>query len=176
MGCSLESLEVFFSNIGEPKFRAKQLLSWVHQKGIIDFNLMTDFNKGLRSKLESLAIVKPPKIHKKYSSGEGTQKFLIKLDSGSMVEMVIIPEKNRRTLCVSSQEGCALQCTFCATGAQGFDQNASATHHRRGGMSPYRAAAMRAGTRPPSWLRPPWTRQARCRRSTLRIWSQIVQR
>ena len=123
MGCSLESLEVFFSNIGEPKFRAKQLLSWVHQKGIIDFNLMTDFNKGLRNKLESLAIVKPPKIHKKYSSGEGTQKFLIKLDSGSMVEMVIIPEKNRRTLCVSSQAGCALQCTFCATGAQGFEQN-----------------------------------------------------
>ena len=123
MGCSLESLEVFFSNIGEPKFRAKQLLSWVHQKGIIDFNLMTDFNKGLRSKLESLAIVKPPKIHKKYFSGEGTQKFLIKLDSGSMVEMVIIPEKNRRTLCVSSQAGCALQCTFCATGAQGFEQN-----------------------------------------------------
>tara|TARA_Y100000589_G_scaffold139121_1_gene133015 strand:- start:294 stop:1235 length:942 start_codon:yes stop_codon:yes gene_type:complete len=84
---------------------------------------MTDFNKDLRNKLKSISIIKPPEIHKVYLSNEGTKKYLIKLDSGSIIEMVIIPEKNRRTLCVSSQAGCALQCSFCATGAQGFDQD-----------------------------------------------------
>ena len=123
MGFSLESLESFFSDLGEPKFRAKQLLSWIHQRGVTKFDLMTDFNKLLRKKLNSIAVIKPPKIHKEFLSDEGTKKFLIELDSGSMIEMVIIPEKSRTTLCVSSQAGCALQCTFCATGAQGFDQD-----------------------------------------------------
>ena len=123
LGYSLESLELFFSEINESKFRAKQLLKWVHQKGILDFGLMTDFNKDLRKKLSSVACLKPPLIHKKYQSNEGTVKYLIELESGSMIEMVEIPEKNRRTLCVSSQAGCALQCTFCATGAQGFEKD-----------------------------------------------------
>ena len=123
LGCSLESLEGFFVNLQESKFRAKQLLKWIHQKGVLDFNLMTDFNKNLREKLSSVALIEPPKIYQEYISEEGTIKYLIKLRSGSMIEMVMIPEKNRRTLCVSSQAGCALQCTFCATGAQGFDQN-----------------------------------------------------
>jgi len=123
LGCSLESLEDFFVDLKEPKFRAKQLLKWIHQKGVLDFNIMTDFNKDLRKKLSSVAFIEPPKIHQVHSSDEGTIKYVIELNSGSMVEMVIIPEKNRRTLCVSSQAGCALQCTFCATGAQGFDQN-----------------------------------------------------
>ena len=123
LGYSLESLELFFSEINESKFRAKQLLKWVHQKGVLDFGLMTDFNKDLRKKLSSIVCLKPPLIHKKYQSNEGTIKYLIELESGSMIEMVEIPEKNRRTLCVSSQAGCALQCTFCATGAQGFEKD-----------------------------------------------------
>ncbi len=123
MGYSFESLKVFFSELGEPEYRAKQLLSWIHQKGVTDFDLMTDFNKNLRNKLKSISIIKPPEVYKVYLSNEGTKKYLIKLDSGSIIEMVIIPEKNRRTLCVSSQAGCALQCSFCATGAQGFDQD-----------------------------------------------------
>jgi len=123
LGCSLESLESFFLEINEPKFRAKQLLKWIHQKGIIDFDLMTDLNKDLRNKLKSISYVKPPSIHEKHISEDGTIKYLIELESGSMIEMVEIPEKKRRTLCVSSQAGCALQCTFCATGAQGFEQN-----------------------------------------------------
>ena len=120
LGCSLESLERFFSEIGESMFRAKQLMNWIHQKGVIDFNLMTNFNKSLREKLKEIAIIEPPKIIEKYISEEGTIKYLVEIESGSMVEMVVIPEKNRRTLCVSSQAGCALQCTFCATGAQGL--------------------------------------------------------
>tara|TARA_B100001057_G_scaffold242667_1_gene243010 strand:+ start:431 stop:1510 length:1080 start_codon:yes stop_codon:yes gene_type:complete len=123
LGYSFESLKVFFSELGEPEYRAKQLLSWIHQKGVTDFDLMTDFNKNLRNKLKSISFIKPPEVYKVYLSNEGTKKYLIKLDSGSIIEMVIIPEKNRRTLCVSSQAGCALQCSFCATGAQGFDQD-----------------------------------------------------
>ena len=123
LGCSIESLESFFSEIDESKFRAKQVLKWIHQKGILDFDLMTDLNKDLRIKLKSLAYIKPPTIHEEHISKEGTIKYLIELESGSMIEMVEIPEKKRKTLCVSSQAGCALQCTFCATGAQGFDQN-----------------------------------------------------
>ena len=123
LGYSYESLENFFKELNEPKFRAKQLLSWIHQKGVIDIDLMTDLNKNLRNKLKTIATIIPPKIHKEYVSEEGTKKYLIELATGSIVEMVLIPEKKRQTLCVSSQAGCALQCTFCATGAQGFDQN-----------------------------------------------------
>lgn len=123
LGCSLESLEDFFRSLEEPSFRAKQLLKWIHQKGIIDFDKMTDFNKLLRAKLKEVAYIKPPLIEESYLSPEGTKKYLIKLDSGTMIEMVRIPEKKRATLCISSQAGCALQCTFCATGAQGFEKN-----------------------------------------------------
>ena len=126
LGFSLQSLEDFFSKIGEPRFRAKQLIKWVHQKGILDFEEMSDFNKHLRSRLKSLAILLPPKIEEIHTSPEGTIKYLVKLESGSMVEMVRIPEKKRMTLCISSQAGCALQCTFCATGAQGFEKNLTA--------------------------------------------------
>jgi 23S rRNA (adenine2503-C2)-methyltransferase len=126
LGYSLKSLEDFFDSIEEPKFRAKQLIKWIHQKGVLDFDEMSDLNKNLREKLKSIALIKPPQIEEVHKSSEGTIKYLIKLESGSMVEMVRIPEKKRITLCISSQAGCALQCTFCATGAQGFERNLSA--------------------------------------------------
>ena len=123
LGYSLESLEDFFLNLEESKYRASQVFKWIHQKGILDFELMTDLNKDLRKNLRSIAEVKPPQIEEEFISNDGTKKFLIKLNSGSMVEMVVIPDGKRKTLCISSQAGCALQCSFCATGAQGFDQN-----------------------------------------------------
>jgi len=126
LGYSLKSLEDFFDSIEEPKFRAKQVIKWIHQKGVLDFDEMSDLNKNLREKLKSIALIKPPQIEEVHKSSEGTIKYLIKLKSGSMVEMVRIPEKKRITLCISSQAGCALQCTFCATGAQGFERNLSA--------------------------------------------------
>ena len=126
LGYSLSSLEDFFKNINEPKFRAKQLLKWIHQKGVINFDQMTDFNKLLREKLNSIAHITPPYVDDIFISSEGTKKYLVKLESGSMIEMVRIPEKKRMTLCISSQAGCALQCTFCATGAQGFEKNLTA--------------------------------------------------
>ena len=125
LGFSYESLVVFFQSIEQPSFRALQLMKWVHQRGVLNFMQMTDFSLELRNQLSEIAVVKPPTVEDCFLSPEGTKKYLIKLDSGSMIEMVKIPEKKRLTLCISSQAGCALQCTFCATGAQGFERNLS---------------------------------------------------
>ena len=125
LGFSYESLVVFFQSIEQPSFRALQLMKWVHQRGVLNFMQMTDFSLELRNQLSEIAVVKPPIVEDCFLSPEGTKKYLIKLDSGSMIEMVKIPEKKRLTLCISSQAGCALQCTFCATGAQGFERNLS---------------------------------------------------
>ena len=123
LGFSHESLVEFFGSIKQPKFRAAQLMKWIHQRGVLNFMEMTDFSLELREQLSELAIAEPPEVEDCLISPEGTKKYLIKLDSGSMIEMVIIPERKRLTLCISSQAGCALQCTFCATGAQGFERN-----------------------------------------------------
>ena len=123
LGFSHESLVEFFGSIKQPKFRASQMMKWIHQRGVLDFMEMTDFSVDLIQQLAELAIAKPPEVEDCLISPEGTKKYLIKLDSGSMIEMVIIPERKRLTLCISSQAGCALQCTFCATGAQGFERN-----------------------------------------------------
>ena len=125
LGFTHDSLVNFFQSLGEPNFRASQLMKWVHQRGIIDFDKMTDFSMNLRNQISEVAEIRPPIIEECLTSPEGTKKYLIKLDSGSMIEMVKIPEKKRLTLCVSSQAGCALQCTFCATGDQGFERNLS---------------------------------------------------
>ena len=125
LGFTHERLVEFFNSIDQRRFRASQLLKWIHQRGVIDFMLMTDFSLELRNNLSAIAEVKPPSVEECHVSPEGTKKYLIKLESGSMIEMVKIPEKKRMTLCISSQAGCALQCTFCATGAQGFEKNLS---------------------------------------------------
>ena len=98
-------------------------MKWIHQRGVLNFMEMTDFSLELREQLDELAIAEAPAVEDCLISPEGTKKYLVKLDTGSMIEMVIIPEKKRLTLCISSQAGCALQCTFCATGAQGFERN-----------------------------------------------------
>ena len=125
LGYSEKKLEQFFLEINEPSFRAKQLLKWVHQQGELDFSNMSNFNKPLREKMKEIAVLIPPKLKQVLVSDDGTKKYLIELDSGSSIEMVRIPEKKRITLCISSQAGCALACTFCATGAQGFERNLS---------------------------------------------------
>ena len=114
IGLNQQDLEKFFLSLGEKSFRSKQVYQWIHQKGVIDFYKMTNLNKKLIEKLNAIAFIKPPIIEEQFISDEGTKKHLIKLNSGSMIEMVVIPEGKRRTLCVSSQAGCALQCTFCA--------------------------------------------------------------
>ena len=126
LGYSEKKLEQFFLDINEPSFRAQQLLKWVHQQGELDFSNMSNFNKPLREKMKEIAVLIPPTLKEVLVSDDGTKKYLIELDSGSSIEMVRIPEKKRITLCISSQAGCALACTFCATGAQGFEKNLTA--------------------------------------------------
>lgn len=116
-------LRGFFESIGEKPFRAQQVLKWVYHHAETDFDAMTDLGVGLRQKLRLIAEIKLPEILHEQRSADGTVKWLIGFHGGNAVETVYIPEPKRGTLCVSSQVGCALNCTFCSTGAQGFARN-----------------------------------------------------
>ena len=120
------ALEEFFSGLGEKPFHARQLLCWVYQRGVTDFDAMTDLSKSLRQKLNEHAYVGLPEVLSQHDSSDGTVKWLFESGFGQAVEAVFIPETDRGTLCISSQVGCALDCAFCATGAQGFNRNLSA--------------------------------------------------
>ncbi len=113
----------FFVGLGEKPFRAQQVFKWLHQRGADTFAQMTDLSKALRERLPALCEIRAPEITKEQASADGTRKWLIKLDSGNHIETVFIPENGRGTLCVSSQVGCALNCTFCSTATQGFNRN-----------------------------------------------------
>ena len=123
LGCHQESLENFFVAIGEKKFRASQLISWIHQRGVDDFESITSFSKDLKKHLAICGEIKAPTIVKDLVSSDGTRKWMLKLVDGFLIETVFIPEGKRGTLCVSSQVGCALNCSFCATGSLGFKRN-----------------------------------------------------
>ena len=118
-------LAEFFVAMGEKPFRAKQLMRWIHHYGVRDIEQMTDIAKGLRAKLAEQTCIQPPSIQTELLSDDGTRKWLIAAGDGNAVETVFIPEQDRGTLCVSSQVGCALACTFCSTGRQGFNRNLS---------------------------------------------------
>ena len=123
LGLSVSKLGDFFEQLGEKRFRATQMVKWIHQMGEQDFDQMTNLSKSLREKLNATAEVKLPEVVSCQDSSDGTRKWLIKVEGGSCIEMVYIPEKDRGTLCVSSQIGCALDCSFCATGKQGFNRD-----------------------------------------------------
>lgn len=116
-------LRDFFASIGEKPYRAEQILRWVYHRQEDDFDAMTDLGKVLRQKLSEVAEIRTPRIVSEKVSVDGTVKWLMGLPGGNAVETVFIPEPGRGTLCVSSQVGCALNCTFCSTGAQGFARN-----------------------------------------------------
>jgi 23S rRNA (adenine2503-C2)-methyltransferase len=126
LGYNRAQLEAFFTDLGEKPFRARQLLKWVHQQKCLDFEAMTDISKVLRTKLMSCAKLELPEVVEDQLSTDGTRKWLVRVDSGNSVEMVFIPDGERGTLCVSSQVGCALNCSFCSTAQQGFNRNLSA--------------------------------------------------
>ncbi len=123
LGLNQKNLEKFFISIEEKPFRAVQVMKWIHQRGISDFSQMTDLSKELREKLENNCVVKAPEVIYEKTSEDGTRKWVISVGNKDLIEMVLIPEKNRATLCVSSQVGCAVDCSFCATGKQGFSRN-----------------------------------------------------
>lgn len=123
VGYGREALIEFFSKLGEPSFRAVQTMKWIHQRGVTQFDAMTDLSKSLRAQLSQIATVEFPKVVNDIRSDDGTRKWLIELGDGNCVETVFIPEATRGTLCISSQVGCSLNCSFCATGRQGFNRN-----------------------------------------------------
>ena len=123
LGLNQKKLEDFFISIDEKPFRAAQVLKWIHQRGISDFSQMTDLSKDLRAKLEIFCVVEAPEVIYEKTSKDGTRKWVVSVGDKDLIEMVLIPEKNRATLCVSSQVGCAVDCSFCATGKQGFSRN-----------------------------------------------------
>ncbi|MFN2381930.1 MAG: 23S rRNA (adenine(2503)-C(2))-methyltransferase RlmN [Guyparkeria sp.] len=125
LGLAPGRLRAWFAEMGEKPFRANQVLKWVHQRRVDDFDAMTDLAKSLREKLKEVACIQPPEILLDQESKDGTRKFLVDTGSGNSVEMVYIPEDDRATLCISSQVGCSLTCTFCSTGRQGFNRNLS---------------------------------------------------
>jgi 23S rRNA (adenine2503-C2)-methyltransferase len=118
-----DGLRAFFNEMGEKPFRAEQVMKWIYQQGVADFEQMTNLNKVLRNKLLARCEVKAPEIAHQQRAADGTIKFALRLEGGQEVETVWIPDGDRATLCVSSQVGCALECTFCSTGQQGFNRN-----------------------------------------------------
>ena len=116
-------LRAYFESIGEKPFRAQQVLKWIYHQGVTDFSEMTNLSVALRQRLVDTAEITPPQILSEQVSVDGTTKWLMGFGGGNAVESVFIPEPNRGTLCISSQVGCALNCTFCSTGAQGFNRN-----------------------------------------------------
>lgn len=125
LGMTLPQLERFFvEQLGEKKFRAAQVMKWMHHRCVDSFEQMTDLGKALREKLATHAEIRPPQVVLEDISSDGTRKWVLEVGNGSHIETVLIPAgDNRRTLCVSSQVGCALDCSFCSTGKQGFQRN-----------------------------------------------------
>jgi 23S rRNA (adenine2503-C2)-methyltransferase len=120
-----DGLTRFFTDLGEKPFRAGQLLKWIHQQGVVDFDAMSNLSKALRRSLSQCGEIALPKIVLEQRSIDGTHKWLLQLACGNRIETVFIPEEGRGTLCISSQVGCALNCSFCSTARQGFNRNLS---------------------------------------------------
>jgi 23S rRNA (adenine2503-C2)-methyltransferase len=118
-----EGMASFVASLGEKPFRVVQLLKWIHQRRVFDFAAMTDLSKALRLRLAESAEVRAPQPIFDKESADGTRKWVLAVEGGNAIETVFIPETGRGTLCVSSQVGCALDCTFCSTAQQGFNRN-----------------------------------------------------
>ena len=116
-------LTEYIQKFGHKPYRAKQLLKWIYHFGERDFSKMTDLAKPFRTSLDEIAEIEIPEIELDHISLDGTRKWLLDMGTKNGIETVFIPEKSRGTLCISSQVGCALECTFCSTGRQGFNRN-----------------------------------------------------
>lgn len=116
-------MEAFFLALGSKAFHGRNVFKWIHKHGVVDFDAMTDISKRLREQLHQQAEVKIPKLALEQPALDGTRKWLLELEDGQRIETVYIPENGRSTICVSSQVGCALDCSFCSTAKQGFNRN-----------------------------------------------------
>lgn len=123
LGLERPALEAFVGTLGSKPFRARQLMQWIYGRGESRFEAMTDLAKDFRAQLAGRAQVRAPQIVTTHRSADGTRKWLLRADAAQAIEMVYIPEEGRGTLCISSQVGCALDCSFCSTAQQGFNRN-----------------------------------------------------
>ncbi len=126
LGMPQTELEALFDTFGERPFRARQVMRWIYGRSVLDPALMTDLSMDLREKLAATAPMNLPVINTVRKSADGTVKWQLDVGQNQAIEMVYIPEPARGTLCVSSQVGCPLNCSFCATGSQGFNRNLTA--------------------------------------------------
>jgi 23S rRNA (adenine2503-C2)-methyltransferase len=117
------ALRARFAEMGEAPYRADQVMNWIYRRGVDDFAQMSNVSKELRARLASHFVIQPPELITEQVSADGTRKWVTKAGEGQAIETVFIPEDDRGTLCISSQVGCAMDCSFCATGAQGFSRN-----------------------------------------------------
>jgi 23S rRNA (adenine2503-C2)-methyltransferase len=123
LGLPRPALEAFVAEVGSKPFRARQLMNWVYKRGESSFEAMTDLAKDFRTRLAERACIATPQIVTSQQSADGTRKWVLRADTSQAFEMVFIPEPDRGTLCISSQVGCALDCSFCSTAQQGFNRN-----------------------------------------------------
>jgi 23S rRNA (adenine2503-C2)-methyltransferase len=123
LGMSRPDLEAFFLELGEKKFRAHQIMKWIHVHQVDDFEKMTDVGKKLRARLQDIAEIRAPEVLSENISRDGTRKWVFQVEGAGAVETVFIPDGRRGTLCVSSQVGCSVDCSFCSTGKQGFQRD-----------------------------------------------------
>ncbi|PTU32346.1 23S rRNA (adenine(2503)-C(2))-methyltransferase RlmN [Stenotrophobium rhamnosiphilum] len=122
-GLDREQLRACFAEMGEKPFRADQIMQWIYRRTADDFDLMTNISKDLRTKMKERFVIKHPELVAEQVSQDGTRKWVLRLDGGNAIETVFIPEDDRGTLCISSQVGCAMDCSFCSTAQQGLNRN-----------------------------------------------------
>jgi 23S rRNA (adenine2503-C2)-methyltransferase len=125
LGLDSPHMQAFCAALGEKPYRARQLLRWIHRSGVDRFEAMTDVSKAFREVLAGSAEIAAPAVVSESTAADGTRKWLLDVGTGNAIETVFIPETGRGTLCISSQAGCALECSFCSTGRQGFNRNLS---------------------------------------------------
>ncbi len=123
LGLTRSGMEAFVRGLGEKPFRARQLMKWIYRRATGEFDAMTDLGRDFRARLAGVAEIRAPEMLVSRTSADGTRKWLLRVESGQAIEMVFIPEPGRGTLCISSQVGCAMDCTFCSTAQQGFNRN-----------------------------------------------------
>ena len=124
-GMDRERMREQFKAIGQKSFRADQIMQWIYRRGVDDFAAMSNLAKDLRAELDAGFVIEPPELIAEQQSIDGTRKWVLKVGGGQAIETVFIPEKDRGTLCISSQVGCAMDCSFCSTGQQGLNRNLS---------------------------------------------------
>ena len=124
-GMTFDQLEVLLTGRGQPRYRAAQIMKWIHQGLVLTFDEMTNLSKSLRSELCEHTVIRTPRLVSTQMASDKTKKFLFELHDGNRIETVLIPEEDHDTLCISTQVGCPMGCKICRTAKMGLSRNLS---------------------------------------------------